>query len=209
MRPNQNYTTCTRDGLYTNDFATTTEGVDVVATWDMDWGNAGSGSLVASWNNTKTEVDNAGSEVNRNRVVDLENYNPRNRGVFSYNHFIGDLRLLARASFYDDWVSSDYSGDPTPRGADGTGYTIVCANPAAGNFEDNCYDGEWIFDLEAAYTFNDSYTLVVGANNAFDQDAPLDIDNLDGTIGSGNTFTGSSPWGFEGAFYYARFRVDF
>jgi iron complex outermembrane receptor protein len=195
--------------FYTNDFATTTEGIDIVATWDMDWGNAGNGSLVASWNNTQTTVDNAGSEVNRNRVVDLENYNPQNRGVFSYNHFIGDLRLLARASFYDDWVSSSYSGDPTPRGANGTGYSIVCSVPSQGVFRDHCYNGEWIVDLEAAYTFNDSYTVVVGANNAFDQDAPIDINNLTGTIGSGNTFTGSSPWGYEGAFYYARFRVDF
>lgn len=192
--------------FYTNDFATTTQGIDIVGTWDLDWGNAGSGSLVASWNWTETEVDNAGSEVSRNRVVDLEEYNPHNRGVFTYNHFIGDLRLLARASFYDDWVASDWSGDPTPRGADGTGYTIDCT---FGLYRDNCYDGEVIFDLEAAYTFSDSYTLVVGANNAFDQDAPIDIDNLDGTIGSGNIYTGSSPWGYEGAFYYARFRVDF
>lgn len=192
--------------FYTNDFATTTEGVDIVATWDLDWGDAGNGSLVASWNHTTTEVDNAGQEVSRNRVVNLEEYNPHNRGVFTYNHFIGDLRLLARASYYDDWVSADWSGDPTARGADGTGYTIDCT---FGLYRDNCYSGEVIFDMEAAYTFADSYTLTVGANNIFDQEAPLDIDNLDGTIGSGNLYTGSSPWGIEGAFYYARFRVDF
>ena len=58
-------------------------------------------------------------------------------------------------------------------------------------------------------TIADNYTLVLGANNVFDQEAPVDIDNLDGTIGSGNTYAGSSPWGIEGAFYYARFRVDF
>ena len=192
--------------FYTNDFATTTEGIDIVATWDLDWGDAGNGSLIASWNHTETTVDNAGSEVNRNRVVDLENYNPQNRGVFTYNHFLGDLRLLARASYYDDWVVSSWSGDPTPRGPNGNAYTIDCT---FGVYNDNCYDGDWLVDLEAAYTFNDAYTLIIGANNAFDQEAPLDIDNLDGTIGSGNTFTGSSPWGIEGAFYYARFRVDF
>lgn len=192
--------------FYTNDFETTTSGIDIVATWDLDFGDAGNGSLVAAWNNTETEVENAGQEVSRNRVVDLENYNPKNRGVFTYNHFLGDFRFLARASMYDDWVASDWSGDPTARGADGTGYTVDCT---FGLYRDNCYDGELIFDLEAAYTFADSYTFVIGANNVFDQEAPLDIDNLDGTIGSGNTYTGSSPWGIEGAFYYARFRVDF
>ena len=192
--------------FYTNDFATTTTGFDIVGTWDLDWGNAGSGTLIGSWNWTETEVDNAGSEVNRNRVVDLENYNPANRGVFTYNHFIGDLRLLARASYYDEWVVADWSDDPTVRGPQGTAYNVDCT---FGLYRDNCYDGEIIFDLEAAYTFADAYTFVIGANNAFDQEAPVDIDNLDGTIGSGNTFTGSSPWGIEGAFYYARFRVDF
>jgi iron complex outermembrane receptor protein len=192
--------------FYTNDFATTTEGIDIVGTWDLDWGNAGSGSLVAAWNWTETEVDNAGQEVNRNRVVDLENFNPHNRGVFTYSHFMGDFRFLARASYYDDWVSSDWQDDPTDRGASGTNYTIDCT---FGQFRDNCYSGETIFDMEAAYTFADSYTFIVGANNVFDQDAPIDIDNLDGTINSGNTFTGSTPWGIEGAFYYARFRVDF
>lgn len=192
--------------FYTNDFATTTSGIDVVATWDLDWGDAGNGSLVAAWNHTETEVDNAGSEVNRNRVVDLENYNPQDRGVFTYNHFLGDFRFLARASIYGDWVSSDWSGDPTPRGADGIGYTVDCT---FGLYRDNCYSGQTIFDVEAAYTFADNYTFIIGANNVFDEEAPLDIDNMDGTIGSGNTYTGSSPWGIEGAFYYARFRVDF
>ncbi|MEX2470393.1 MAG: TonB-dependent receptor, partial [Pseudohongiellaceae bacterium] len=71
--------------FYTNDFATTTRGIDVVAAWDLDWGNAGSGSLVGSWNWTETEVDNAGEVVSRNRVVGLEESNPHNRGVFTYN----------------------------------------------------------------------------------------------------------------------------
>lgn len=192
--------------FYTNDFETTTTGLDIVGTWDLDFGDNGNGSLVAAWNWTETEVDDAGSEVNRNRVTDLENFNPQNRGVFSYNHFIGDFRFLARANYYDDWVSGDWSGDPTARGANGTGYTIDCSIALQ---RDQCYSGETIFDAEAAYTFNDNYSIIFGANNIFDQEAPIDTDNLDGTIGSGNTFTGTSPWGIEGAFYYARFRVDF
>lgn len=190
--------------FYTNDFATTTTGIDLVGTWDLDWGDMGNGTFVAAWNWTETEVDNAGSEVNRNRVVDLENFNPQNRGVFTYNHFISDFRFLARMRTYDDWVSSDNSGDTTPRGANGTGYTITCAG-----FVDNCYDGDTIFDVEAAYTWSDNYTFIVGANNVFDEAGRKDVDNFDGTIGSGNAYAGSTPWGIEGAFYYARFRVDF
>ncbi len=83
--------------FYTNDFETTATGFDLVATLDTDWGDAGNGTLVAAWNYTETEVDNAGQEVSRNRVVDLENFNPQHRGVFTYNHFINDFRFLVRA----------------------------------------------------------------------------------------------------------------
>ncbi len=190
--------------FYTNDFATTTQGIDLVATWNLDFGNMGNGTLNAAWNWTETEVDNAGQEVNRNRVVGLENQNPQNRGVFTYNHFLNDFRFLARLRTYDDWIDSSWSGDTTPRGPQGLGYTINC-----GFNTDNCYSGESVVDLEAAYTWNSNYTFVVGANNAFDQDAALDQTNLDGTVGNGSLYAGSTPWGTEGAFYYARVRVDF
>ena len=190
--------------FYTNDFSTTTQGVDLVATWNLDFGDMGNGTLNAAWNWTETEVDNAGQEVNLNRVVGLENQNPQNRGVFTYNHFLNDFRFLARLRTYDDWIDSGWSGDTTSRGPNGLGYTINC-----GFNTDNCYSGESVVDLEAAYTWNSNYTFVVGANNAFDQDAAINQNNLDGTIGDGSLYAGSTPWGTEGAFYYARVRVDF
>ena len=194
--------------FYTNDFETTANGLDLVATWDTDWGNAGNGTLTVAWNWTETEVDNAGQEVDRNKVVELENRNPLNRGVFTYNHFVGDWRFLARARYYDDWVDGDWSDDPTPRGSDGTGYTLTCG-PAGVSYEDQCYDGEIIFDLEAAYTFADRYTIVAGMMNVADEQGPVDLDNTDGTIGSGNTFTTTNPYGYEGGFWYFRLRAEF
>ena len=47
--------------FYTNDFETTTNGIDLVATWNTDFGNAGNGTLVAAWNWTETEVDSVGN----------------------------------------------------------------------------------------------------------------------------------------------------
>jgi iron complex outermembrane receptor protein len=44
---------------------------------------------------------------------DLENENPQHRGIFTYNHYVGNLRLLARASWYGDWQEGGYSSDPT------------------------------------------------------------------------------------------------
>jgi iron complex outermembrane receptor protein len=187
--------------FFTNDFDTTTTGVDLVATWALDWGGAGTGSLTAAWNFTVTEVDSAGEEVSRDRVVELENFNPQNRGIFTYQHFIGNLRLLGRASFYDSWIDADDADDDP---ADPTQYTLNCSNNA-----DQCFDSEWIFDVEAAYTFADKYSVIVGAQNLFDEFGLVDKNNLDGTIGSGNTFSQSTPFGQDGGFWYLRLRADF
>ena len=199
--------------FYTNDFATTTTGIDLVATYDIDWGVNGLGTLVAAWNWTETEVDDAGSEVDRNKVVNLERRNPHNRGVFTYVHNYNNFRFLARASYYDDYVVASWGDDPTERGNSGNAYDLNCGMYGPANdrdWADNCYDGEFILDMEAAYTFNEHYTLIVGANNILDETAPLNIDNVwDGTVGSGNTYDTSAPWGTDGAFYYVRLRAEF
>ena len=201
--------------FYTNDFETTTQGVDLVATYNTDFGSLGAGSLTAAWNWTETEVDDAGDEVSRNRVVDLEHYNPKNRGIFTYNHYLEDFRFLVRASYYDSWISSDFSGDPTDRGPDGTGYTLDCAatpntGPSGGfNFNDLCYPDHWIFDIEVGYDFTDNWSAIVGVQNIADEFGPVDKNNLDNTIGNGNIYATSSPFGFEGGFWYFRLRADF
>jgi iron complex outermembrane receptor protein len=194
--------------FYTNDFETTANGIDLVATWDVDFGGAGSGNLVAAWNWTETTVDNAGAEVDRNKVVNLENRNPQHRGVFTYNHFLNNFRFLLRARYYDDWVSGDWSADPTDPGPNGTGYTLTCG-VAGVSFEDQCFSGETIFDAEVAYTFAEKYSVIVGMQNLLDEKGPINPDNTDGTIGDGSTYTGTNPWGYEGGFWYVRLRADF
>jgi len=192
--------------FYTNDYETTTTGVDLIATWNTDFGAAGSGTVIAAWNWTDTEVEDAGETVDRNRVVELENFNPKNRGIFTYNHFLDKWRFLARASYYDDWLVASFSGDTTDRGTDGTGYTLNC-DPAL--FRDKCYDAEWLFDFEVAYQFTDNWTGIIGAQNVFDEFGPIDQNNLDGTVGSGNTYDTESPFGFEGGFWYLRVQANF
>ena len=198
--------------FYTNDFETTTTGFDLVATWALDWGGAGSGDLTFAHNWTETEVDSAGQEVDRNRVVDLENFNPKNRSILTYQHFIGNLRLLGRVSYYDEWVNADFTDDPTPVGPNGTGYTISCVIR-----DDDCYDSEVLFDVEAAYSFGDNWSLIVGAMNLGDNFGPFDKENLNSDsgafdldeIGSGNTYAQSTPFGQDGGFWYVRVRADF
>ncbi|MEX0976653.1 MAG: TonB-dependent receptor [Woeseia sp.] len=191
--------------FYTNDFETTTQGIDVVLTWDTDFGTAGTGALTAAWNWTETEVESAGNEVSRDKVLDLERQNPEHRGVFTYNHYFDNFRFLVRASFYDDWINSQsFGGDPTPRGPDGTDYTIDCAS-----LLDHCYSGTWIFDVEAAYTFAERFTVALGADNILDEEGAADLFNAGGIIDSGNLYADTTPWGIDGGFWYLRLTADF
>jgi iron complex outermembrane receptor protein len=51
--------------------------------------------------------------------------------------------------------------------------------------------------------------VVLGAQNLFDEKGPVDDDNKSGTIGSGNHYDTSTPWGFDGGFWYLRLRAEF
>ena len=96
------------------------------------------------------------------------------------------LKAFGCASFYDSWIDADSAGDDP---ADPTQYTLNCSNNA-----DQCFDSEWIFDVEAACMFADKYSAIVGAQNVFGEFGPVDKNNLDGTIGSGNTYSQSIPY---------------
>ncbi len=96
-------------------------------------------------------MDRIGLEVSRNRVLDLENQNPQHRGIFTYNHFIGNLRLMGRASYYGEWTEADKGSDPTwwanidPDGVPNPSHTIDCVGVpdssmvAGTDFSDQCY----------------------------------------------------------------------
>jgi iron complex outermembrane receptor protein len=69
---------------------------------------------------------------------------------------------------------------------------------------DLCYDGAILVDLELSYTWQDRYTFVAGASNLFDEYPDKDPTGP----GSGNEYPTSTPWGFDGGFWYGRVRVN-
>ena len=76
--------------------------------------------------------------------------------------------------------------------------------------QDECYDGDWIVDAEIGYTFNERYEFVIGGQNLFDENGPADGNNTAPSgfsNNSGQEFATSTPWGFDGGFYYFRFRA--
>lgn len=166
--------------FFTNDFETETQGVDVVATYTPR-GVGGNTSYSFLFNNTQTDVTKFNPvTLDATRVRELQEALPETRYNLTVNHKMDNgFRFLARVSYYDDWFDSE----------DGA-----------------VYGGEHVVDLEAAYTLNDSTTFVLGAQNAFDT---FPSENVGARSGVGNRYSQYTPFGFNGAFYYARVKYDF
>ena len=182
-----------RDVLYyTNDFDTTTQGVDLVATYPVATvaGNT-EFTFVGNWN--RTEVDSRNPVIiSDRRVTQIEEKLPQFRFTLTADHSYGPWRLLTRLHFFDDFRSYP-------------------ADVQAWGFR----SGErWLMDIEASYTFRNipfmqTVTLAAGAENVFDQ-YPRRVPYEDGAgSGAGMKYPEASPFGFNGGFYYLRAGFEF
>ena len=163
--------------FFANDFDTETTGFDVVATYPVSWENSDT-TFSLSYNNTDTKVTRASDAVGETRIREYEEGLPETRYNLQANHHMGDWRFLARVSYYDDWYDSE---------------------------DGNTYDGKTLVDLEAAYNFNENLTVVLGAQNAFDETPD---ENPGARSGVGNRYSQFSPFGFNGSFWYLRVKYD-
>jgi iron complex outermembrane receptor protein len=165
--------------FFTNDFDTETSGVDIVATTAADMAG-GTTDFSLAFNYTKTDVTKSNPDtVDATRIRELEDGLPDIRYSITANHMNGDWRFLGRISYYDDWFDSEDGND---------------------------YGGEFLVDLEGAYNVTEQFSLVLGAQNVFDQTPE---DNPGAASGVGNKYSQFSPFGFNGGFWYARAKYDF
>ena len=164
--------------FFTNDFDTKTSGFDVVLSTSTDWMN-GTTMWNLAYNNTTTEVTSRGEYIDAKREKEIEEMSPDTRYNVSANHMMDNWRFLARASYFGDWYDSN---------------------------QELVYSGEYVVDLELAYTINDNSSVMVGGNNVFDEAG----DKLhDGAAGAGNVYSEFAPMGFSGAFWYAKYSYNF
>ncbi|GAB3033098.1 TonB-dependent receptor plug domain-containing protein [Bowmanella dokdonensis] len=170
--------------FFTNDFDTTTEGVDVVANYNMEmFGGDTKFSLAYNW--TSTEVDDAGDNVSAERVRMLEDNLPAVRYSFTANHTNGDWRVLGRLNYFGS-IYEDHLDSGLPIDHIGSEYTL---------------------DLELGYHFNDHFSMIVGAKNALDNTP--DRNTLWDTEIAGAKYPVTSPIGVNGGFYYIRGIYEF
>jgi iron complex outermembrane recepter protein len=176
--------------FFVNGFDSEIEGIDLAVTSGFDLGG---GDLIVDFrhNYNTQEVSNVTpGTINDARVYDLENQIPENRSVLSFNWDSGGMfGALLRLNYYDSWST--------------TAGLFNEADPPA-IFD---YGSALLVDAEVSLTLNDMFTVTVGGENLFDEYPDTERDGTLDFLGVEYALT--SPWGFNGGFYYLRLSAHF
>lgn len=169
---------------FANDFDTTTEGIDIVATYPMEFlDGLTTLTLAANWNRTTVDKFNPRTIDAKKKHI-IEDGRPKVRWTLTADHESGPWQILTRVRYYGAHV--DYAGaglDPDMMKAEAR--TLV--------------------DFEAAYSFTDNFALAIGAENLLDNEPTRH--RYQGFYG--NLYPESTPFDYNGGFYYAKAMLNF
>ena len=159
-----------------------TSGIDVVATWPFDLGN-GTSNITVVGNFSDVELTRYSPQyTSENRRLQIEDGRPDSRFVATWTHVTGDWRVMGRSRYYGDY----YDAPTNDQG--------VSFYP----------DTEWVFDAEVSMQASSQLMVLLGGQNIFDN---YPSENPAGEV-AGLIYPETSPFGFNGAFYYLRARWD-
>ncbi|MCY3931862.1 MAG: TonB-dependent receptor [Acidobacteria bacterium] len=173
--------------FFVNDFATQTQGLDVVGTWTPpELGGDTSFSLV--FNYTKTEVtDHNPDTVGPFRIATIEKGLPEFRWNLAMNHSAERWNLMARLNYFDGWWDSEDAQN-------------LLGRNNAPMYSD--YNGEFLVDVELGFPLPNDTSIAIGVQNLLNT---YPEDNPGAADGVGNRYGQFSPFGFNGSYYYVRF----
>lgn len=179
----QDATSYTSVKFFTNDFDTTTQGIDFVANKSLDlWDGDTDLQIAFNWTDTKVDSFNP-SIVSATKVRQLEENLPSTRGSVTLNHEIEDWRVQLRGNYFGSFYEAHLDDGTLPIEG-GSKFTV---------------------DMEVGYRWSENLDLVFGAQNMFDT---YPDDNPWADI-VGASYPVTSPMGFNGGFYYWRARYSF
>ncbi|MEX0964785.1 MAG: TonB-dependent receptor [Pseudohongiellaceae bacterium] len=170
---------------FTNAFDTITEGMDIVATYPLQWSNGSTTSLSVSLNYNETEFDSDPSAfLNAENQFDFENDDANWRGVFTAQHTMGDLTLIGRANWYGEYENSNA----------GTPLVVQTFDPIT------------LIDFEGQYRISDMFKVSLGARNAFDEYPERDLIS---DFCCGRIYSSGTAVSWQGSYYYMRLNAEF
>ncbi|WP_445773183.1 TonB-dependent receptor plug domain-containing protein [Shewanella sp.] len=173
--------------FYTNDFDTTTQGVDIVGSYSMDlFSGDAKFSLAYGW--TDTNVDKYDeTTTDAGKVRRLEDGIPAHRATLTWGQSWDDLSMSVRGNYFGEYYAT-HADDTSDWGSEMAGSAVTV-------------------DLEVSYAVMDNLTVSVGANNIFDQEAEKLKDGTLGVLGA--VYYESGPFDYNGGFYYGRVNYRF
>ncbi len=172
--------------FFTNAFSTRSQGIDVVSTY-TPIALRGNTVFSAVFNYTDTAVtDNEKGLLSDRRLAEYAYALPRVRWNAGVNQRLGRVQLLGRVSYYGGWYDWD------------SGFNQVFL--PLGGIEQGFFDGRPTVDVEVSLDLYDGTTLAFGAQNLFDT-YPQESARA---MSVGEKYSEYTPWGFNGAYYYAR-----
>lgn len=166
--------------FFSNQQTVETQGIDLVVTLPFDLaGGVSTLTAVANFSDIElTKFNPAFTSDNRRRQI--EEGRPESRFVVSWTHSDGPWRFMARGRYYGEYYDA-----PT--------------NDASVSYVP---EAAFLVDAEASYDVTENVTVLVGAQNLFDE---YPEENPAGEV-AGLIYPEASPFGFNGGFYYLRAR---
>ena len=171
---------------FQNAFDTTTQGVDLVATYRLS-SQYGDTTFSASYNYNDVEFDSDPSEVfNPENTYDFLNNTPNSRAILSARHNYDAWQVVARLNYYGENSNSDYN-----------------TNTEVLTIQD--FDSEMLFDLEGSYLATESLRITVGVRNLFD--TYPQYDEIEAS--NGRLYRSDSIVDWQGGYYYTKLEYTF
>ena len=174
--------------FFTNAFDTASQGIDVVSTY-TPIALRGNTVFSAVFSFTDTEVtENGKGLLGDRRLAEYAYALPRVRWNVGVNQRVGRVQLLGRVNYYGGWYDWD----------SGFGQIFV----PSGGIGQGFFDGRPVVDVEGSIDLHDGTTLALGVQNLLDT-YPQESARA---MSVGERYSEYTPWGFNGAYYYARVR---
>jgi iron complex outermembrane receptor protein len=176
--------------FFVNGFTSEIDGIDLAIASAYSVG-AGELGVELRYNFNEQSIDNiAPNTLNASQVYDLENQVPQDRALLTFDYSTGGIFSgLLRFNYYGDWKTTPGLFGP----------------PDASVLES--YGNNVLVDLEARFLFGERFQFTLGGENVFDTLPDDEQGFVLRLFGARSAIT--SPFGMNGAFWYARASVGF
>ena len=169
--------------FFSNQQTVRARGLDVVLTVPFELGS-GTSSVTTVANISNVQLSKFDPDfTGKNRRLQIENGRPNLRFNVTWTHLQDQWRFMGRSRFYGEYYDATTNDES------------VAYYPSP----------SLLFDAEVGYDATDQLSFVLGAENLFDIYPER---NPNGAV-AGLPYPESSPFGFNGAFYYLRARWSF